>query len=73
MSLASRIFRKIKWLSDKRREKASFKRDFVLFKSKSNRNFRLKYEDAVPYLAEKTSTTNLMPTTSTIRLGGKDR
>lgn len=52
-----RIIRKIRWLQNKRKQKEAFKKEFIEFASKSNRNFELRFEEAIPYLNDKTTTT----------------
>ena len=58
MDLMGRIIRKIQWLQNKRVQKKTFKMEFAEFASKYNRDFELKFEEAVPYLNDKTTTTN---------------
>lgn len=57
MFLINRVINKIKWLSKKQKEKDGFKKDFDFFSQYHTRDFELNWEDTIPYLDDKTSTT----------------
>src|SRR5258708_4629007 len=57
MRLKEKLYRKIKWLQNKKEKKRAFKKEFDEFHLKLNRSFELRFEEAVPYLNDKTVTT----------------
>lgn len=57
MNLLHRVINKIRWIRKKKLLKTAFKNEFDLFSSQSSSRLPLKWDDAKPYLDDKTSTT----------------
>ena len=57
MHLIKRVARKIEWLQNKKKHKETFRKEFDEFAYQNKRNFQLSFEQAVPYLNDKTANT----------------
>ena len=57
MNFLKKIVQKLRWIQLKKAQKRGFENEFNEFSSKSDRNFKLDFDDAIPYLNDKTSLT----------------